>query len=90
MKSCRRKGMKMEHKDFQIGHLFLTATGLWKCTDIGTRTIAALKIEEGKNITHRDYIGPPYSVVERVFDENDFGGCWIPKRGPIGFIEKAN
>jgi len=76
----------MDHKNFRIGLLFLTATGLWRCTDVGTRTIAAIKIEKARK--HPDYNGPPYSVVERVFDENDFGGCWEPKRGPLGFLER--
>jgi hypothetical protein len=80
----------MEHKDFRTKLLFLTATGLWRCTDVGKRTIAAIKIEKDKGVKHPDYDGPPYSVVERVFDENDFGGCWLPKRGPLGFREKPN
>ena len=34
----------MEHGDFAIGKEFQTATGVWRCTDIGTRTIIAIKV----------------------------------------------
>src|SRR6266566_3151853 len=37
------KGMK--HSDFKIGSEFLTETGRWRCTDVGTRTIAAIKLD---------------------------------------------
>lgn len=29
----------MDHSDFASGDEFRTATGVWRCTDIGTRTI---------------------------------------------------
>ena len=35
----------MEHSDFHIGCEFMTATGRWRCTDIGSRTIVAIKID---------------------------------------------
>ena len=35
----------MKHSDFAIGTEFRTATGKWRCTDVGTRTIAAIKID---------------------------------------------
>ena len=60
----------IKHADFYIGMEFLTETGTWRCTDIGTRTIVAIKISD-----HEDpswFNGPPYAVQEHVFDENDF------------------
>jgi hypothetical protein len=62
----------MEHANFQIGMEFLTATGRWRVTDIGTRTVIAIKLDQ---TDPRNYNGPPYSIVERVFDEYAFGGC---------------
>ncbi|MGP7983740.1 hypothetical protein [Rhodoblastus sp.] len=62
----------MQHADFQIGMEFLTATGRWRVTDIGTRTVIAIKLDQ---TDPRNYNGPPYSIVENVFDEYDFGGC---------------
>jgi len=35
----------MEHSDFHIGCEFTTDTGRWRCTDIGTRVIVAIKID---------------------------------------------
>jgi hypothetical protein len=59
----------MEHSDFQIGTEFYSATGKWRCTDVGTRVIVAIKLEGDQ----RNWIGPPYSVAETVFDEYDLG-----------------
>ena len=64
------KGMK--HSDFQIGREFLTETGRWRCTDVGKRTIVAIKLDHDDD--PRWYNGPPYAVVERVFDEYDLEG----------------
>jgi addiction module HigA family antidote len=69
----------MKHSDFSIGKIFYTATGEWKCTDVGTRTIACIKTKEGW------MEGPPYALQEQVFDENDFGGCWEKNEGPMPF-----
>lgn len=67
--------MGMEHGDFAIGKEFMTASGTWRCTDIGTRTIIAIKISDRDDPSW--FNGPPYAVVEMVFDENDLGGCWV-------------
>ena len=68
----------MEHRDFTIGREFETATGTWRCTDVGTRTVVAIKVSD-----HQDdpswFNGPPYAVAEVVFDEYDLDGCW-----PVG------
>lgn len=63
----------MKHGDFSIGKKFRTATGEWLCTDVGTRVIAAIKIDDLEDASWAK--GPPYAVQETVFDENDFGGC---------------
>ena len=62
----------LEKSDFYIGFEFWTATGRWRCTDVGTRTIAAIKLDEPDPSL---YNGPPYKIVEHVFDEYDFDGC---------------
>ena len=63
----------MKHSDFFIGCEFLTLAGRWRCTDVGTRTIAAIRLD----LDHdpRWYNGPPYAVVEDVFDEDSIEGC---------------
>lgn len=62
----------MTKDDFQIGTEFYTATGKWRCTDIGTRVIVAIRLDRDDASW---YNGPPYAVAERVFDEYDLGGC---------------
>ena len=66
----------LEHGDFHIGMEFWTEAGCWRCTDVGTRTICAIKLE-GES---RDWNGPPYMVVEHVFDESDFGALYATKQ----------
>ena len=63
----------MKRADFSIGCEFLTAAGRWRCTDIGKRTIAAIRLDHDDDASW--YNGPPYAVVETVFDEYDFEGC---------------
>jgi hypothetical protein len=63
----------MKHSDFKIGTEFLTETGRWRCTDVGSRTIAAIRLD----LDHDPfwYSGPPYPVAECVFDEDGIEGC---------------
>jgi len=62
--------------EFYIGIEFFCSDRKWRCTDVGTRVIIAICISE-----HEDdptwFNGPPYAVVESVFDENDQLGCSI-------------
>lgn len=62
----------MKLDDFNIGKHFFTAEGEWVCTDIGTRTIAAVKYKE--LLISGDKM-PPYSIVEHLFDLYDIDGC---------------
>lgn len=63
----------MKHSKFRIGGEFITAAGRWRCTDVGTRTIAAIRLNlDGDPFW---YSGPPYPVVECVFDEDGMEGC---------------
>ncbi len=69
----------------KIGDLFWCGEKLYKCTDIGTRTIIAIRIDKVKSISNRckkvlSYEeakaegwlnGPPYALEEIVFDEFD-------------------
>lgn len=64
----------MKHDDFTIGTEFVTTSGTWRCTDIGTRTIIAIKVSDYEDKSW--FRGPPYAVVEIVFDENDWEACW--------------
>ena len=69
----------MQHSDFEIGTDFLTAAGRWRCTDVGKRTITAIRLDLDHDPAWYD--GPPYAVVEYLFDEEDIEGC-SPALGP--------
>ena len=62
----------MNRTEFRIGIEFYTGSGKWRCTDIGTRCIAAIKLDK-QDTSY--YNGPPYAVVEHVFDEFGMQGC---------------
>ena len=67
--------------DLRIGMEFLSAPDRrWRVTDVGTRSVAAIQIEEGRDPVW--YEGPPYPVVEHVFDEFDLEGCDLVPAGP--------
>ena len=81
----------MEHADFRIGGTFWCSGRQWRCTDIGTRAIVAIRIDgvavDSTDPTRRRTLtraaaeaegwfnGPPYKVAEVVFDEYDQEGC---------------
>lgn len=76
--------MTMQHSDFKIGTEFTTVTGRWRCTDVGTRVITAIHLDNpvvgaaalvNPGSLDSWFNGPPYAVMEVVFDENDFAGC---------------
>lgn len=80
--------MSMNHSEFAIGQAFTAGHGLWRCTDIGTRTIIAIGIDAAEVVAvlggretqsvvdpRRDpswLNGPPYALAETVFDKYDF------------------
>ncbi|MGA3310116.1 MAG: hypothetical protein ABSD08_16115 [Xanthobacteraceae bacterium] len=69
----------LKHSDFWIGCEFLSGSGRWRCTDVGERTIAAIRLNHDDDPNW--YNGPPYAVVEHVFDEYGIEGCGpAPKR----------
>lgn len=66
----------MEHADFRIGLEFKCGGGIFRCTDVGTRTIAAIRIDQmqqaindNSEVTHR--------TVDRAHAEAE---CWF--KGP--------
>lgn len=78
----------MKYGEFKIGLEFYTVTGKWRCTDVGTRTIAAIQIDRVDVVEWRQGVeahtttddpawfnGPPYGVAEHVFDELATEGC---------------
>ncbi len=64
----------MKFKDYKINKIFYINAEKWKCTDIGSRVVIAISLDQEDE---RNYNGPPYSIQEVVFDEYDFEGCFI-------------
>ena len=81
----------MEHSEFTLGATFWCGGRQWRCTDIGTRTIIAIRIDSvdvGSNVPELRrtldrheaenqgwFNGPPYTIAESVFDQDDLDGC---------------
>ena len=78
----------MRLQDFRIGEEFLAHGERWRCTDLGTRVVAAIRVEyvevggtEPQRLNHDEatargwFNGPPYAVAEVLFDEDDQVGC---------------
>lgn len=81
----------MKHADFTLGSTFWCSGRQWRCTDIGARTIIAIRIDsvtvDSTDPARRQMLrraeaeaegffnGPPYAVAEVVFHEYDQVGC---------------
>jgi hypothetical protein len=79
------------HQEFSIGGTFWCGGHQYRCTDIGTRVIVAIRIDSvtvgspdpdlRRTLGHTEaalegwFNGPPYAVAEAVFDESDIEGC---------------
>jgi hypothetical protein len=87
----------MQRSDFMIGGVFWCGGRQWRCADIGTRVIIAIRLDHvdvGSNVpelrrtlTHAEaavegwFNGPPYAVSEHVFDEYDMPACSLAAKG---------
>ena len=68
----------MEHSEFQIGGEFWCGERKWRCTDVGTRVIVGICLDDDKVIADPSWLnGPPYAVAELIFDEYAIEGCSI-------------
>ena len=62
---------------FRIGCRFYLGDSKWQCTDVGTRTIAAIEINENAINDPSWLTGPPYGLLEEVIDELDMVACSV-------------
>jgi hypothetical protein len=68
----------LKPSDFKIGQHFWMSGNEWMCTDVGTRTIAAIMLGDREDQSW--FKGPPYAVCERVLDElTDLTACSLEK-----------
>jgi hypothetical protein len=81
----------MKHSEFTLGGTFWCSHREWRCTDIGSRSIIAIRTDSvnvGGNVPELRrtlsrseaeadgwFNGPPYAVAEVVFDEDDLPAC---------------
>jgi len=61
---------------FKVGCEFRCGGKRWRCTDVGSRVITAVCLDDHPGDPSW-FNGPPYAVVESVFDEYDQPGCEI-------------
>ncbi|WP_395696628.1 hypothetical protein [Methylocella sp.] len=83
----------MDRDSFHIGLEFWSDGRRYRCTDVGSRVIVAIRVDsaeiatsDGVTLTTRKisgeqadaegwFSGPPYGVLEQVFDEDDLKIC---------------
>ena len=58
-------------RGLESGGHFMCGEAEWQVTDIGSRTLTAIKIEEKERSDPSWLAGPPYAIAEFVFDEDD-------------------
>jgi hypothetical protein len=71
----REDGMRLS--DFRIGMEFWMSGARWRCTDIGTRLVIAIKLDHDDDPSWYD--GPPYAVCEHTIDRHDFTACSLTR-----------
>ena len=95
---------RLDRSSLTVGDTFRCGEGQWRCTDIGMRTITAIRTDhvdvsgpEGvkRSLTREEadadgwFNGPPYVVAEVVFDEHDQEECTIDIETSSGGAEGA-
>jgi hypothetical protein len=69
----------MRLSDFQIGLEFWMSGSRWRCTDVGTRLVIAIKLDHDDDPSW--YNGPPYAVCECPIDEYAIPACSLTRYG---------
>jgi hypothetical protein len=82
-----RLHQRLKLQQFVIGSEFEMSGARWRCTDVGTRMLAAIKLEHDDD--PRLYNGPPYAVVETVIDEYDLDACTLTPLHQLQARERA-
>jgi hypothetical protein len=69
----------MRLSDFHIGLEFWMSGSRWRCTDVGTRLVIAIKLEHDDDPSW--YNGPPYAICEHTIDEYVQHVCSLTRYG---------
>jgi hypothetical protein len=70
----------MKPSEFHIGLKFICGPFWWCCTDVGTRTVTAIRLVEEDPVW---YQGPPYMVEEVVLDEAELEDAHLTEEAHI-------
>lgn len=63
----------MKLSDFEIGTEFVCGRRRWRTTDVGLRVVVAIGLDASRDPSW--LVGPPYAVLECVFDEDSILDC---------------
>jgi hypothetical protein len=63
----------MKPSDFKVGLEFWMSGSRWRCTDVGSRVVVAIKLDRYDDPSW--YYGPPYKVTEHSLDDYDLMAC---------------
>ena len=74
----------MELRDFVIGETFWTHDGAFRCTDIGTRVVVAVKLGP-RAIARAERLGGELQITKRIDD--DPSPSWL--NGPPYAVEEV-
>ena len=96
----------MQHEEFRIGATFWCGGQRWRCTDIGRRAIVAIRLDrvsvESSSPERRRRLGqaeaeaegwfkgPPYAVLEHVFDEEGIEACTLAASSDSATSDEAD
>lgn len=69
----------MRLSDFHIGLEFWMSGSRWRCTDVGTRLVIAIKLDHDDDPSW--YNGPPYAVCEHTIDNSEIHICSLMRHG---------
>jgi hypothetical protein len=70
----------MKPSNFYIGPEFICGAFWYRCTDIGSRTVVAIRLAEDDSIW---YEGPPYMIEEVVLDEAELEDAHLSEKDHI-------
>ena len=62
----------MKHSDFVIGRSFWCGRREWRCTDIGTRTIIAIRLDGNEIVTSS--LEPAVGISSRILNQAEAKG----------------
>lgn len=62
----------MNRPDFHIGLEFWTGAGRWRCTDVGTRVITAIRVDSVNLVRSEAGVQTPYTLTGEEAEAQDW------------------